>query len=170
MSSFLRLVGLVEMSMTPRNHYSWLWIHQVTQKLSKKSLESFLTNMICRDKSLRSVLSLLENLEDGSNIFKKHDMEIMDFPTLRQVQPAFRFPPLHQSTYRALWSPLWTLLNPISPYIASQPASQPATSPDREGSETQEECSLSWSLKRSLILGYLRLSTSIPRPTTSIYV
>ena len=70
---------------TTRNHYSWFWIHQIIQIDPRKS-EPFLeilafeisssqnSKMLEKtraDKSLRSVLSNLENLEYGINIFRK---------------------------------------------------------------------------------------------------
>ena len=95
------------MSMTPRNHDSWHWIHRTTPKIPRNNPETFLTiinfwNLIISksnfletrraDKSLRSVLSIHDNLEYGINLFPKTCNGNLAFPNLVKGIPPIHLP------------------------------------------------------------------------------
>ena len=102
---FIRYVflRLVDMSMTPQTHYSWFWVHQMIQISPRKINNHFgkmlLSQNLCMlektraGKCLRSVVSILENLEYGINIFQK--TRNGNFVFLIQLKESL--PPTHPS-------------------------------------------------------------------------
>ena len=87
-SLFSWFSGLVEMSMTPENHYPWVWIHQIFKIIQENSQlicwkilfsgivgsqSKVLEKGMC-PKCLRSVLSDLENVEFQIILCKKRKL------------------------------------------------------------------------------------------------
>ena len=69
------IFGFLDVSMTPRDHYSWLWKHQITQMNSRKTWHRFQTYEFWQPQNLQNRIFFSKhgwgNPEDPSNTFTK---------------------------------------------------------------------------------------------------